>query len=211
MRRAVQLLSVLVALSAASCAHESAQSRAAPASPAEAAQRSTVGAATTFEARLDTPLSSETAKSGDRVRAHLDHPLVAGDGVVIAPRGTRLVGRVLEVERGGMNRIALQLDGIVLSGRVYRIYAQVVRIDAARVVVSDVADPDSLQADVYPPLPAELDSLDATGGGPAPEIVPLAVPREARIRLVLTRPFALPSATSTVEVQDSGEVDRTFE
>lgn len=217
MRQAIWMFSTIAALSgfSAACAHRSAGPPAATASPDGTAQRSTVPSGATFNARLDAPLSSEKAEAGDAVSAHLDEPLLATDGTIVAPRGTTLRGHVLEVERAGLNRVTVQFDGLAVNGAVYPIYAQLLRIEAARVVVADVGDPDRISANVYPVGGPELGSLvgpdgAAIGGGPGSEIVRLEIPRDAALRFVLSRPFSLAGIPVQVK-QGTGEVDRTFQ
>jgi hypothetical protein len=66
-------------------------------------QTVTIPAGTLLTVRIDQTLSSETSESGDNFRATLDTPLVV-DGFVIAERGARAQGRVVEVDRGGRVR-----------------------------------------------------------------------------------------------------------
>jgi hypothetical protein len=63
----------------------------------------TIPAGTLLTVRIDQTLSSEMNESGDNFRATLDTPLVI-DGYVIAERGARAQGRVVEVDRGGRVR-----------------------------------------------------------------------------------------------------------
>jgi hypothetical protein len=216
MRQGLWMLSTIAALSGiVACSHHAAGPPAATASPDETAQRSTIPSGTTFNARLDAPISSERLEAGDAVSAHLDDALVAPDGTIVAPRGATLRGHVLEVERAGLNRVALQFDGLVLNGQVYPIYAQLLRIETARTVVSNVGDPSSVAANVYPSSGPDLGPLVnpdgvAIGGGPGSEIVPLELPRDALAHFVLSRPFSLTPVAAEVK-QGTGEVDRTFQ
>jgi hypothetical protein len=72
----------------------------------------TIPAGTLLTVRLDEALSSKTNQTGDSFRATLDQPLVV-DGFVIAERGSRVEGRVAEVDQGGrvkgVSRMALEL------------------------------------------------------------------------------------------------------
>ncbi|MBI2395587.1 MAG: hypothetical protein HYV09_38835 [Deltaproteobacteria bacterium] len=112
------------------------------ASHLEAAESPIVSSGTSFRARLEGPLSSDRARIGEPLTARLDEPLVAGDGTVVAPRGTRLTGRVLEVER---DHVIARFDRLHVDGRAYPIFPTLVR------------------ADRMPPR---------TGGGPAAEDTP---------------------------------------
>lgn len=60
----------------------------------------TVPAGTMISVRLDETLSSERNQSGDSFRAVLDQPL-AVDGVVVAERGARVMGRIIDSDRAG--------------------------------------------------------------------------------------------------------------
>lgn len=55
-----------------------------------------VGAGTEIHAALDTPLSSKTAKPGDRFTATLSDPVRANNGAVVIPAGARVEGEVAE-------------------------------------------------------------------------------------------------------------------
>jgi hypothetical protein len=72
----------------------------------------TLTAGTLLPVRLGETLSSEKNKDGDTFTATLDRPLVI-DGFVVAERGARLEGRVIEVDRAGRVRGVAHL-GIAL-------------------------------------------------------------------------------------------------
>ena len=55
-----------------------------------------VGAGTEIHAALDTPLSSKTAKPGDRFTATMSDPVRANNGAVVIPAGARVEGEVAE-------------------------------------------------------------------------------------------------------------------
>jgi hypothetical protein len=57
-----------------------------------------VGAGTEIHAGLDTPLSSKTAKPGDRFTATVSDPVRANNGAVVIPTGARVEGEVAEAE-----------------------------------------------------------------------------------------------------------------
>jgi hypothetical protein len=57
-----------------------------------------VGAGTEIDAGLDTPLSSKTAKPGDRFTATVSDPVRANNGAVVIPTGARVEGEVAEAE-----------------------------------------------------------------------------------------------------------------
>jgi len=155
----------------------------------ETADAASVPSGISFHASLDAPLSSSDLKAGDRFTASLGEPLIAGDGTMVAPKGAKLNGRVLDVDREGVNRLVVQFDTLEVRGRNHPIYAQVIRLDSARVLPTDAMDPASLATSVYPMLPMTL-PVPAAGGGPSPEHVPLIVPAGAQLQLYLLRAFA---------------------
>jgi hypothetical protein len=63
----------------------------------------TLSAGTLLPVRLGETLTSENNKEGDAFTATLDKPLVV-DGFVVAERGARLEGRVVEADRAGKVR-----------------------------------------------------------------------------------------------------------
>lgn len=70
--------------------------------------RVTIPAGTLLSVRLAETVSTERHSAGDSFSATLDQPLVV-DGFVIAERGARLEGRVLEAEKAGRVRGAAML------------------------------------------------------------------------------------------------------
>jgi hypothetical protein len=78
----------------------------------------TVPAGTTISVRINTTLSSERNIVGDKFTATLDSPLVI-DNVVLAERGAKVEGKLVEVDRSGRvkgtARLALALTRIQLS------------------------------------------------------------------------------------------------
>lgn len=71
--------------------------------PPRVAKTVTIPAGTLLTVRVDEELSTETVQSGDSFRATLDQPVVI-DGFVIAERGSRVEGRVVESDAGGRVR-----------------------------------------------------------------------------------------------------------
>jgi hypothetical protein len=173
----------------AACTKSPTPSSAANGANGSAANVPVVPSGLSFHARLDTALSSSTAHAGDRFTATLDEPLRANDGTESVPRGSKLTGRVIEVDREGIGRLTLQFDGITVDGRVLPIDAQIVRLEHARVVAADAADPSTLTAFVYPALPMTV-LPPQVGGGPRPESIPVEIPMGAQFQLVLSRPLA---------------------
>lgn len=76
------------------------QERAEERPPERTPQSVTIPAGTLLTVRLDESLSSDRSMPGDVFRATLDQPLVI-DRMVIAERGARLLGKVVETDKGG--------------------------------------------------------------------------------------------------------------
>jgi hypothetical protein len=101
------------------------QGAAAASAPAPAAQPRTVTLTaqpgTPLTVRVATEVSSGTAQAGQRFQGNLDADLVA-DGRVVATRGTRVYGRVVEAKAGtgtgGAPALTLELTDIEVGGRV---------------------------------------------------------------------------------------------
>ena len=93
---------------------------AAPAPPPQPPRRVTLAAGTLIQARMIEPLSTERNQAGDTFTAALDQPQVA-DGLVIAERGARLEGRVVQSERAGrvkaLSELTIELTQLNTSDR----------------------------------------------------------------------------------------------
>jgi len=78
----------------------------------------TIPAGTIVSVRLDEALSSERNQPGDSFRALIDQPLVV-DGLVIAERGARVTGKIVEAERAGrvkgVSKLAIELTQLNTS------------------------------------------------------------------------------------------------
>jgi hypothetical protein len=78
----------------------------------------TIPAGTSLNVRLDESISSDNRQSGDQFRAILNQPLVV-DGFVIAERGARALGRIVEVEKAGrvkgLAKLTLELTSVTSS------------------------------------------------------------------------------------------------
>ena len=81
----------------------------------------TLPAGTSLTVRLSSEVSSGTAKTGARFQANLDQDLVVG-GQLVAGKGTRVSGRVVEAKAGtgmgGAPLLKLELTDIEIAGRV---------------------------------------------------------------------------------------------
>jgi hypothetical protein len=80
--------------------------------PERVAQTVTIPAGTLVSVRVDETLSTASKQTGDSFRATLDQPIVI-DGFVIAERGARVEGRIVESDPGGrvqgLARLSLEL------------------------------------------------------------------------------------------------------
>jgi hypothetical protein len=107
-RRALTFFS-LVALLAATVLPAAAQTRRRPAirRPARTTARATTPAVryhavpvdTVIRVRMDNEISSKTARVGDRFTTTVTEPVYGGDGVEVAPVGSKIHGRVSAVKR----------------------------------------------------------------------------------------------------------------
>jgi hypothetical protein len=161
-----------------------------------------------FDAVLDTPLSSQTSRPGDRIRAHTVEPLVASDGSVLAPTGTPLVGTVVAVGDSTPGRIAVRIDGLVLAGRVYPMASRVRSIASTKVGTPQSREGGPLVVELSPNAPAEeaaptarstpktVPSEGAIGGGPPAEAQPFELSAGTPFELELVGPFELDAEAS---------------
>src|SRR5512143_1702888 len=89
---------------------------------------------TPLTVRVAAEVSSATAQAGQRFQGNLDADLVAGNGQVVATRGTRVYGRVVEAKAGtgtgGAPVLAVELTDIEVGGRVVAIATEAVRYTA---------------------------------------------------------------------------------
>jgi hypothetical protein len=110
----------------------------AAAAPAPAAKPKavtlTAAANTPLTVRVATEVSSGTAQAGQRFQGNLDSDLVAGDGRVVATRGTRVYGRVVAAKAGtgtgGAPQLSLELTDVEVGGRVVPISTEPVSYTA---------------------------------------------------------------------------------
>ncbi len=194
---AAAVLALSAAALTADCATSRPPTTAVPL-PLEAFTTQTIHAGVTFRASLDVALSSESTKEGQWFTATLLVPLDATDGSTVAPKGAKLRGQVLAVERDGVNRMVLRFESVEVREHFLPIHAQVMRIESVRVAPSNAADPDSTAVSVYPLRPPEL-SGTGVGGGPPPEQLPLALETGAYVELYLSRPMVVGRTTRVDE------------
>ena len=89
-----------------------------PRPPERVPQTVTIPAGTLITVRTDQALSSEKNDAGENFRATLDAPIVV-DNAVIAERGAKVQGRVVEVDKGGrvsgVAKMTLELTTVTTS------------------------------------------------------------------------------------------------
>jgi hypothetical protein len=81
----------------------------------------TVAANQTMRVRIDTALSSKTARTGDRFSASVTEPVYGESGVEVIPVGSKVWGRVTSVRRSGRRtpgNIAVSFYQIELPNRI---------------------------------------------------------------------------------------------
>jgi hypothetical protein len=117
-------------------AQPKATAAAAPAAAPAAKPRTvalTVQPNTPLTVRVATEVSSGTAQAGQRFQGNLDADLVA-DGRVVAPRGTRVYGRVVTAKAGtgtgGAPQLSVELTDVEVGGRVVALATEPVSFTA---------------------------------------------------------------------------------
>lgn len=93
----------------------------------------TLNAGTAIPTIVTSEISSGKAKTGDRFQGYLQNDLVA-EGRLIAPKGTRAYGRVVEATAGsGLGKdpvLTLELTDLEVGGQVYAIATNQIRLTA---------------------------------------------------------------------------------
>ena len=93
----------------------------------------TIPSGIAVQVRLQDPLDSGVNLTGDTFRAILDHDL-AVDGILVAPRGSMLDGKISHSERSGRVQgratMALQLIALHIGQQTYPIQTQILNFEA---------------------------------------------------------------------------------
>lgn len=137
-----------------------------PPPPAPEPRSVTIPAGTLITVRLNQPLSSERNSDGDAFSATLDQPLVV-NGLVIAERGSRQMGKVSLMEQSGRvkGRAALNLELVALNtadGQNVAIATETFRHEAESTAGRDVA-----KAGVLTGIGAAIGAMAGGGRGAA--------------------------------------------
>lgn len=103
----------------------------------------TIKAGTYAVVRTNQWLSSDRNQQGDTFTATLEQPLVV-DGVIVAPRGATVIGRVTEAQKAGRvegtSRLGVQITGLTLAdGQQVSIQSQMVNRNGPTSVGRDAA------------------------------------------------------------------------
>ena len=103
-----------------------------PTAPPAPATR-TLPASTSLEVRLEQTLSSKTASPGDRFEASLTQDLMV-DGKLLAPRGSRVVGKIPHVQAAGkvkgLAQMSLSLERLIVRDEGYAIETNTLAFEA---------------------------------------------------------------------------------
>jgi len=101
--RAAICLATLMALALGSVNFTAAQTRRRPV-------YYSVAANTVMRVRIDTELNSQKARVGDTFSSTLVDPVYSKNGVMLAPQGSKVMGRVTTVQRAGRNGEPATMD-----------------------------------------------------------------------------------------------------
>jgi hypothetical protein len=95
---------------------------------------------TSIIARLQQPLDTSVNKAGDSFRATLDRDIVV-DGVVVAPKGSTLEGKLTQVVRAGRVQgkasMTLQLVNLIIENQPYSLQTEILSFTGASSVTKD--------------------------------------------------------------------------
>jgi hypothetical protein len=93
----------------------------------------TLGEGTRLQVRLEEPISSKTARIEDRVEATVDYPVRDASGRRAIPAGSRVVGRVTDVQRANRplhsGEIDISFDTLYIGNTRHDLRGRVVSLD----------------------------------------------------------------------------------
>jgi len=193
--RGISFVAVAVALAGASCGGSSetaSQPRTAeaarngavvltPSGRAESAPYAPAG--TAFDVRLEQPIDSRISTPGEAITATLVDPIYASNGDVLVPAGTRVYGRIANIDRvdeAQGPRIELDFDSVALRGGAVPIGARVLSAQQSRYEMI--------------PAPSGVANRQAPGATEPQEqegeaTVQISMAKGSVLRLALTRPI----------------------
>jgi hypothetical protein len=94
----------------------------------------TVPSGTAIELALDTPVSSDTSRAEDTVRAHVTKPVVI-DSMTVIPAGSQAIGTVVDAKQSGRVKgrasVTLNFNRIIVANTPYTIHTARVTREAA--------------------------------------------------------------------------------
>ena len=114
---AISMTAVLLLLCVTQLGAQQSTSQASPGAPAQV----TVPSGTRIMVRMEDSVDSDKSQPNNRFRGSLEANLMAG-GVVVAPKGTAVFGRVLTAEsagRGTGGQLEFDLTDIMIGGQTY--------------------------------------------------------------------------------------------
>jgi hypothetical protein len=174
--------------------------------PAPPARKVTLTAGTLIPVRLVESLASDKMSAGDSFSATLDAPLVV-DSLVIAERGSRVQGRVVNVEAAGRVRgvaaMGIELTSIKTSdGQTVRVQTDTFERQAEKEVAKDAAKV-GVAAGIGAAIGAiagggkgagigaAVGGAAGTGGVMATRGKPVVIPSETKISFRLSQPVTV--------------------
>ncbi len=171
----------------------------------------TVPAGTTLSVRLSKTLNSEKNQAGESFTATLESPLVVDD-IVLAERGARVEGKLMEVDRSGRvkgaARLALALTRIQLSDG----QRVALATDSWERVAESSRKSDAVKVGVMAGIGAAIGAIAgggkgaavgaASGGGAGTGVVLATRGKPAQIDVETRIPFRLSSALTVTEKID---------
>lgn len=176
--------------------------------PARTPETVTVPVGTSISVRLNSTINSEKNIAGDTFTATLDNPLVVND-IVLAEKGARVEGKVVEVDRSGRvkgsARLSLALTRIQLSdGQKIEL-----KTDAWERIAASSAKSDATKVGIGAALGAAIGAIAgggkgaavgaASGAGAGTGVVLATRGKAAQIDVETKIPFRLSNALTVTE------------
>lgn len=165
----------------------------------------TIGAGENLVVRTTSTLSTKTNNVGETFIASLEEPLQV-DGVILAPKGSKVTGRVTSSDSGGrvkgVARIGIALDELVVDGKYYRISSGSY-VQAAKKTVTKDAQKIGIGAGIGAAIGAIAGGGDGAakgagvGAGAGTGVVlgtrgaPAVIPAESVIAFTLSEPITV--------------------
>jgi hypothetical protein len=190
---------------AAACSSSNQQTQ--PQTATQAQAPAPIPAGTEFTARLNEAIGSDSSTPGQFVTLTTISPLQDIAGVVVAPPGSKVRGRVVSVDRGAIPTIRLTFSNLETKDHGTLSLAATVKNPAtgtpgATYSTEEIYSPSlAYNAVLLPPGPGRPSG--PVGGGPTEQGATIHVPAGTAFRLVLTKP--LTASTSEAAPSSSGK------